>query len=154
MDRLATSPVRCSNLRWPAHCPCKASSAARVRVLREVGQEISSHPFQECKRTTRRDFWAKLKQFAGQVPLEEDLVTAYYCAMDTASPIRVRGILLATLAYFVVPYDLIPDTIPGLGFTDDAAFLVSVMGRVSSHITPVHRTAAATVLRKYVPPTG
>src|SRR5262245_6963691 len=118
------------------------------------GQEMPSHPFKECKRTTRRDFWAKLKQFAGQVPLEENLVTAYYCAMDTASPIRVRGILLATLAYFVVPYDLIPDTIPGLGFTDDAAFLVSVMGRVSSHITPVHRTAAATVLRKYVPPTG
>ena len=88
------------------------------------------------------------------MPFVEDFVTAYHCAMDTATPMRVRGILLATLAYFVVPYDLIPDMIPGLGFTDDAAFLVSVMGRVSPHITPVHRTAAATVLRKYVPPTG
>ena len=85
------------------------------------------------------------------MPFVEDFVTAYHCAMDTATPMRVRGILLATLAYFIVPYDLIPDVTPAIGFTDDAALLVSVIGRVSSHITPVHRTTAATALQKCLP---
>ena len=88
----------------------------------------------------------KAKRFAGQVPFVEDFVTAYYCAMDTASPMRVRGLFLAALAYFIVPFDLIPDTTPALGFTDDLTLLVAVIGRVSSHITPVHRATAARVL--------
>jgi uncharacterized membrane protein YkvA (DUF1232 family)/AraC-like DNA-binding protein len=127
------------------------TSICWVMKYAAFGQEISSHPFQECRRTTHRDFWAKLKQFAGQMPFVEDFVTAYHCAMDTATPMRVRGILLATLAYFIVPYDLIPDVTPAIGFTDDAALLVSVIGRVSSHITPVHRTTAATALQKCLP---
>jgi uncharacterized membrane protein YkvA (DUF1232 family)/AraC-like DNA-binding protein len=118
------------------------------------GQEISLHRFQECQRTVRRDFWAKLRRFARQVPFVEDLVAAYYCAMDTASPMRVRSMLLAALAYFIVPFDLIPDITPALGLTDDSALLVAVIGRVSSHITPVHRATAARAFGKQLPPTG
>ena len=118
------------------------------------GQEISSHRLQEWRRMVRRDFWAKLKRFAGQVPLVEDLVSAYYCAMDPASPMRVRGMLLAALAYFIIPFDLIPDMTPALGLTDDLALLVAVIGRVPSHITPVHRAAAARALGRQLPPTG
>jgi uncharacterized membrane protein YkvA (DUF1232 family)/AraC-like DNA-binding protein len=110
------------------------------------GQEISLHRFQACQRMVRRDFWAKLNRFARQVPFVEELVSNYYCAMDPASPMWVRGILLAALAYFIVPFDLIPDMTPALGLTDDSALLVAVFGCVSSHITPVHRAAAARAL--------
>jgi uncharacterized membrane protein YkvA (DUF1232 family) len=74
--------------------------------------------------------------------------------MDPALPLRVRGVLLAALAYFIVPFDLIPDMTPALGLTDDLALLVATTGRVSSHITPVHRAAAARALGKQLPPTG
>jgi len=57
--------------------------------------------FEEQERTVRRDFWTALKQFAGRLPFVEDLVAAYYCALDPATPMRVRGILLAALAYFI-----------------------------------------------------
>ena len=59
--------------------------------------------------------------------------------------------LLAALAYFILPFDLIPDMIPALGFTDDAALLAAVIGLVSSHITPTHRAAAARALGKELP---
>jgi uncharacterized membrane protein YkvA (DUF1232 family) len=39
---------------------------------------------------------------------------------DYAAPQKVRGEVLAALAYFSEPEDLIPDHIPGLGFLDDA----------------------------------
>ena len=81
--------------------------------------------FQEQERTVRRDFWAKLKHFAGQVPFVEDVVAAYYCALDPATPMRVRGILLAALVYFIFRLRARPLTwlsrFPALGFTDDAA---------------------------------
>jgi len=38
--------------------------------------------FQEQERTVIRDFWTALKQFAGRLPFVEDLVAAYYCALD------------------------------------------------------------------------
>jgi uncharacterized membrane protein YkvA (DUF1232 family) len=118
------------------------------------GQEISLHRFQECQRIVRRDFWAKLKRFARQVPSLEDLVAAYYCARDRTTPMRVRGGLLAALAYFILPLDFIPDMTPAIGFTDDSVVLVSVICCVSSHITFVHRAAAARALGKKLPLTG
>ena len=87
------------------------------------------------------------------MPFVEDLVAAYYCALDPATPMRVRGILLAALAYFMFRWRYRPLTwlwrFPGLGFTDDAAVLTALFG-LSSHITPIHRAAAARALGKEI----
>lgn len=121
--------------------------------LREaaLGRQISLRAFAERERKVRRDFWAKLKRVAARIPFIEDLVAAYYCAMDPATPLRVRGMLLAALAYFILPTDLIPDIVGGLGFADDMALLTAVVGLVSSHITSTHRAAAARALDKELP---
>lgn len=118
-----------------------------------LGRQISLTAFAERERKIRRAFWAKLKRFAGLVPFVDDLVAAYYCALDPATPMRVRGMLLAALAYFILPADLIPDMILGLGFADDAALLTAVVGLVAAHITPTHRAAAARALDKELPGT-
>ena len=116
------------------------------------GRQISLATLAEQERKVRRDFWAKLKRFAGKVPFVEELVAAYYCALDPATPMRVRGMLLAAIAYFILPIDLIPDMIAGLGFADDMALITAVVGLVAAHITPTHRAAAARALDKELPP--
>jgi uncharacterized membrane protein YkvA (DUF1232 family) len=116
-----------------------------------LGRQVALVSFTKWERKVRYDFWAKLKRFAGRVPFVEDLVAAYYCALDPATPMRVRGMLLAALAYFILPADIIPDMIAGLGFADDAALLTAVIGLVASHITPIHRAAAARALDKELP---
>lgn len=116
-----------------------------------LGKELSLRGFAEREERVRRDFWAKLKRFAGQVPFVEDIVAGYYCALDSETPMRVRGMLLAAIAYFILPFDLIPDIIAGLGFADDAALLTAVLALVSAHITPTHRAAAARALDKELP---
>ncbi len=115
------------------------------------GRQISLAAFAEKERKVRRDFWAKLKRVAAMVPFVEDLVAAYYCALDPATPMRVRGMLLAALAYFILPFDLVPDIIAGLGFADDAALITAVVGMVAANITPTHRAAAARALDKELP---
>jgi uncharacterized membrane protein YkvA (DUF1232 family) len=90
----------------------------------------------------RRRFWPKLRRVAAQLPFAEDLLAAYYCAFDRATPRHVQAALLGALAYFVLPFDFIPDMLPVLGFTDDAAVLATAIKLVASHITPEHHAAA------------
>lgn len=96
--------------------------------------------------SVRHRFWRTAKKAARPVPFMEDVVAGYFCALDRETPPRVRGILLAALAYFVLPFDTIPDFIAGFGFTDDLAVLAAALGAVRSHITPAHRMAAKRAL--------
>ena len=57
------------------------NDAAELRNA-ALGKEIALSTFAERERKVRRDFWSKLKRFAGMVPFVEDLVAAYYCALD------------------------------------------------------------------------
>lgn len=98
------------------------------------------------ERIVEKSFWQKLLRVAGQIPFAEDLAAAYYCAVDPATPSRVKGVLFAALAYFVLPLDAIPDFIAGFGFTDDAAVLAMAIGLVSRHITKAHRKRARQTL--------
>jgi uncharacterized membrane protein YkvA (DUF1232 family) len=90
----------------------------------------------------RRDFWAKLTRVAAQLPFAEDLLAAYYCAFDRATPLQVKAALVGALAYFVLPFDGVPDVLPLLGYSDDAAVLVTALRIVSDHVRPEHRDAA------------
>jgi uncharacterized membrane protein YkvA (DUF1232 family) len=94
----------------------------------------------------RGEFWPKMKAVAAKVPFAEDALAAYYCTLDRDTPLRVRGTLLAALAYFVMPLDALPDIMPLLGFTDDAAVLMAAFQMISAHIKPEHRDAARAAL--------
>lgn len=95
-----------------------------------------------------RDFWPKLKKSLASVPFAEEVVAAYYCAFDPATPLKVKGILLAALAYFIMPIDVIPDVLLGLGFTDDMAVLYTAISMIRSHMTQDHRDRAKATLEK------
>ncbi|MCX7303042.1 MAG: YkvA family protein [Hyphomicrobiales bacterium] len=94
----------------------------------------------------REKFWRTAKKAARQVPFMDEVVAAYYCALDSRTPLRARAILLAALGYFILPADTIPDVIFGLGFTDDIAVLTAAIAAVRAHITPAHRLAAKEAL--------
>jgi uncharacterized membrane protein YkvA (DUF1232 family) len=98
--------------------------------------------------SVRKRFWVKFKRVMGQLPFAEDLLAAYYCAFDKQTPRHVQATLLGALAYFILPFDFIPDMLPVLGFTDDAAVLATAIRLVANHITPEHRDAARTALKR------
>jgi uncharacterized membrane protein YkvA (DUF1232 family) len=96
--------------------------------------------------SVERGFWRKLKAAARHIPFAEDAVAAYFCTFDPATPMRVRAVLFAALAYFILPTDLIPDFLPVLGFTDDAAVLAATLQLSAAHMRPEHRAAACKAL--------
>jgi uncharacterized membrane protein YkvA (DUF1232 family) len=112
-----------------------------------VGFEPADRLAQD-RESVRRRFWIKLKQVVAKLPFAEDLLAAYYCAFDKQTPRHVQAALLGAIAYFILPFDFIPDMLPVLGFTDDAAVLATAIRMVASHITPEHRDAARAALKR------
>jgi uncharacterized membrane protein YkvA (DUF1232 family) len=96
----------------------------------------------------RRNFWRKVQWLAASLPFAEDLLAAHYCAFDRQTPLQVRAVLLGAIAYFVLPVDLIPDYIPLIGYTDDAAVLAAAVKLVTTHMKAEHREAARLTLAR------
>ena len=105
-------------------------------------------------RRTRARLIPKILKVAGRIPFADDLAASYYCAIDPATPMKAKGVLFAALAYFVLPTDMVPDIIAGLGFTDDATVLATALGIVGSQIREQHRRAARRLLHLPEPPNG
>ncbi|HEV7368345.1 YkvA family protein [Arenibaculum sp.] len=98
------------------------------------------------ERIVRTGFWAKLRANLHRIPFLDDLLAAYFCAIDPATPAKAKGVLLAALAYFVLPVDVLPDFLAVLGFTDDATVLLAALRVVQSHVRPEHRERARAAL--------
>lgn len=88
----------------------------------------------------------KIRITLGKVPFVEDAVAAYFCAVDSKTPLYVKAVLMGAVAYFVTPADVIPDLIAGLGYTDDAAVLMAAVKAVGSNLRPEHRERASEAL--------
>ncbi|AOO79817.1 YkvA family protein [Bosea vaviloviae] len=113
---------------------------------------FSAEEMAEIRRSLRdearfgSEFLGRLKRVAKRVPFAEDLLAAWICTRDPATPRRVRLTLLAALGYFVLPLDAIPDILPFIGFTDDAAVIAAAIAAVAGSITPEHREKAKRTL--------
>lgn len=100
--------------------------------------------------TVERGFWTKFRRLAAHLPFADELLAGYYAAMDPETPSHVRAVLIGALAYFVVPTDLVPDFVIGLGFTDDAVVLATAIRSIAGHVRPRHRARAAGTLADVV----
>jgi uncharacterized membrane protein YkvA (DUF1232 family) len=96
----------------------------------------------------KASFFPKLARVVAHVPFAEELVAAYYCAFDRATPVRAKGILLGALAYFILPFDAVPDLLLGFGFTDDLAVLLAAFNVVRVHLNEEHRIRARETLTR------
>lgn len=115
--------------------------------MQDISQTSAAAGEEESQENrVRRGFWPKLRRSLGRISFAREVVAAYFCALDPQTPARTKGILLAALAYFIAPVDLVPDIIAGLGFTDDAAVLFAAWRSVEPHIKDRHRARAKAVL--------
>ncbi len=96
----------------------------------------------------RRGFWPKIRRVAASVPFAEDAVALWFCALDRKTPDSTKALLLAALAWFVVPKPLRPKRlpIPGLQMADDAAVIAAALALARRAVQPRHREQARAVL--------
>tara|TARA_B100000579_G_C22461725_1_gene679245 strand:- start:115 stop:486 length:372 start_codon:yes stop_codon:yes gene_type:complete len=72
-------------------------------------------------------------------------------SVDPYTPAQVRISLMAALAYLVMPFDLFPDFMPLVGFSDDFVALTAVLSIWSKYMTPSIRIRAEKKLNKLFP---
>ena len=94
------------------------------------------------ERRVDEGFWPKIRRVAAKVPFAKEALSVWYCAKDDDTPLAAKGMMLAALAYFVLPVDAIPDFIAGLGYTDDAAVFTALMAIIGRNLKPKHKLAA------------
>ena len=95
-----------------------------------------------------RGFWPKMRKLATKVPFAADALSLWWCARDPTTPTAAKGMMLAALAYFVLPTDAIPDVLPAIGFTDDAAVIAALIAIVGKNLKAIHKDQAKTFLAK------
>ena len=111
---------------------------AGVDPFRFVGRdELASES------SARSGFLVKARRHLGQIPMAREAVAMYFCLIDPTTPRWVKGIVAAALAYFVLPFDAIPDFLPLIGLGDDVSILTAAYASVSNFVTDDHRTKAA-----------
>jgi uncharacterized membrane protein YkvA (DUF1232 family) len=89
-------------------------------------------------------FWNKLGRIictAGHKTVLSAL-TLFYCLQDRDTPKWAKGVIIGALGYLILPTDVIPDVLPGIGYTDDWGALVAALATVAAYIKDEHKTAA------------
>lgn len=73
------------------------------------------------------DLWENLKTVFR-------LLQAYFSKQYTVIPWGSMVLIIASVIYFVSPFDLMPDWFPLAGFVDDAAVLMFVLAQIRSDL--------------------
>ncbi len=96
------------------------------------------------KHYSQNSFWNKLSTHYKSVSssLLEATVSLYYSLRDEDTPKWARRVIVGALGYFIFPVDLLPDFIPVLGYSDDAAVVLSALATVALYIKPIHKEKA------------
>ena len=95
-----------------------------------------------------KGFWPKVRRTAARIPFADQLISVWFAARDPETPTAAKGIMLGALAYFVLPFDAIPDIFAGIGFTDDAAVIAALLATLGSNVKRRHREQAAAALER------
>lgn len=111
--------------------------------------EVETNTDAASETSVRLGFWRTFRKAASQIPFSEDLIAAYYCALDPQTPGKAKAIILGALAYFIMPMDTIPDFLALVGFSDDIAVLTLAIATIGSHMTEAHRVAARQALAEF-----
>jgi uncharacterized membrane protein YkvA (DUF1232 family) len=99
----------------------KQQKEKAVETAEVMADEFDAEETKEFANKHTKDAWYK------------DLKLLLDMILDPSFNVRKATYLIiaGALAYAVMPMDVIPDFIPGMGFVDDAFVLSSVLGRIA-----------------------
>lgn len=95
--------------------------------------------------------WDKLRKQAARVGrgAVEGVLQLYFALERPQTPAWAKGVIVGALGYFISPIDAIPDVVPVLGYTDDAAVIAAALASVAAHVDADVRKRAADKLRDW-----
>jgi uncharacterized membrane protein YkvA (DUF1232 family) len=82
------------------------------------------------------DFWEKVKKIArkGGMAVLRPALELYYALKAEDTPMWAKAVAAGALGYFIFPFDLIPDFLPG-GFVDDILTMATALTSIGRYVT-------------------
>jgi len=109
---------------------------AATTVVKQGADYLQKNP--DAIKKIISEFPGKLSESSGKITFATQATAMYYALRDPKTPLKVKALIGAALAYFIMPFDLIPDWIVGIGFTDDLAVVLMVLRKLAGSITEEH----------------
>lgn len=99
-------------------------------------------------------FWTKVKKFAlkAGAAIVYNALKLHFALKRKETPAWAKTVIYGALGYFILPLDLVPDLMPGVGFADDGAALAAALLTVAAHITPEVKSDAKAKLQEWFGP--
>ncbi len=99
-------------------------------------QEVIEQMQKSEKYYSDEKFWDKLKKFAKKAgsSVVYAVLLLYYTLQKPEVPKKTKAIIIGALGYFILPVDLLPDMLMGIGFTDDLGALGIALFQVAMYI--------------------
>lgn len=95
-----------------------------VLLLTKLGMKLRSVSWKDVNAAAAKDKFLVLGRIS----------RAYATGQYREVPWKTMLMIVAALAYFVMPIDLLPDLVPITGLTDDVAILAAVYNAVSGEV--------------------
>lgn len=88
--------------------------------------------------------WVKLRKVVGRVGRQTltSALVLFYCLKDHDTPAWAKGVIVGALGYLILPMDLVPDMVPGVGYGDDWGAIVAALATVAAYIKDEHKAKA------------
>ncbi len=103
------------------------------------------------KHYSAENLWKKIKKLTKKIGLKltSYVLILYYVLESEEVGKKDKLFIIGCLGYFILPIDIIPDIIPGIGFADDMAVLVLGVRRVIKYVDEVVKTKVLIKLNEW-----
>ena len=109
-----------------------ALTTAAVAAVKQSADYLQKHP--DAIKKVLKEFPKKLDSTSDKISFATQATAMYYAVRDPKTSLKVKALLAAALAYFILPLDFIPDWLVGIGFTEDLAVILMVLRQLSGSI--------------------
>ena len=103
------------------------------------------------KPVSQQSVWDKITRYASRAGrgVCEKVLWLWYTAQSPTTPKWAKRTAYGALAYFILPFDSVPDFLPVVGFSDDLTALTAALGIIAVYVTDEVKDQASETLKRW-----
>ena len=94
-------------------------------------------------------FWDKIKDNVSSIGMKliYKALQLYYVAQSPDCPMKIKAGIYGALGYLISPIDFVPDFVPVVGYSDDAAAIALALALAQMYVTEEINAQARAIIR-------
>lgn len=120
----------------------KPYNGDRPDILDELDIPGAEKEYTNKEKYVRENIAEKLRSVRIGIRLVKHVLALFRYMKDAKIPWYRKSVVVAALAYFIMPLDVIPDMMPLIGYLDDFGVIAAVLGYLGKEIRPYYFPSA------------